>query len=402
MREPVEHTTSSPLESTAMRISLVLGTLAVGGTERQVVRLALELQDLGHDVEVLCIASGGPLSARLERAGVPWQAFGWVGLWWRGPDGRRRPSVAWAQIRKLFALRRHLRRRRPDVCHTFLFWGNAIGIPVAFLARVPVRVSGRRSLVRDEFHFSRSLSRWLVTRLVNGLSKAIVANAQMIARDVIQSEHPRAGKVRAITNGVDIPPSRSDPGVEPPVGVTVANFRAIKGHEDLLHALALIVEPPRVCLVGDGDDRPRMESLARELRVAGTVEFLGALADLSPVYLQAQFAVLSSLGEGLPNVVLEAMACGLPVIATDVGGTPELVEDGVTGFLVPPGEPAALAAALVRLAGDPDLRTRLGAAGRHRAEAFSWPACRDAHVRLYTSLLGSRARRRRQRASDAS
>ena len=160
----------------------------------------------------------------------------------------------------------------------------------------------------------------------------------------------------------------------------------------LVRAIALL--PPgsaRATVVGDGPQREDVADEIRRLGAEGTVDLAGERDDVADVLAAADVFVLPTLSEGLPMSVLEAMAAGLPVVAAAVGGVPELVDDGETGLLVPPGRPDALAAALGRLAADPALRRRLGAAGRRRAEAhFDIEACRRAHVELYRELLAAR------------
>jgi glycosyltransferase involved in cell wall biosynthesis len=151
--------------------------------------------------------------------------------------------------------------------------------------------------------------------------------------------------------------------------LTVAALSRRKGHEFLIRALAeLDGAPVRLTLAGDGPERARLERLAAELGVSGAVAFEGAVAyDRVPaLYDRADVFCLPSFAEGLPTVLMEAMAAGLPTVATNVNGTAELVDDGVTGILVPPARADLIAAALGRLAADADLRASMGAAGRRR------------------------------------
>lgn len=153
--------------------------------------------------------------------------------------------------------------------------------------------------------------------------------------------------------------------------LNVARMAPPKGHAVLLEALAALDVPFEATLVGDGPERPAIESLATRLGLDGRVRFTGALpADRTlELYREAHVFCLPSFAEGLPVVFMEAMAAGVPVVASRASGTPELVEDGVTGLLVEPGEPQQVAQALARLAADPELRRRLARAGRERVEA---------------------------------
>ncbi len=269
---------------------------------------------------------------------------------------------------------------RPDVCHAFLYWAYVLVLPVAALARVPVRVSGRRGLGRQPPRGRRLFD--LLERAVNRVTHLVVCNADAVADESARADHVPRSKIRVIPNGIDLPAEPADVEREPPVGVMVANLIAYKGHADLLRALGSMAEPPRIRLLGDGPERPALERLAAELDLEDTVAFEGFHPCPEEVVAVSQFAVLTSHEEGFPNAVLEAMAAGLPVVATAVGGVPELVDEA-TGILVPPRSPEALAATIEKVVADPDLRRTLGDAARARVEAFSWPRCVDAHVALY-------------------
>ncbi len=163
-----------------------------------------------------------------------------------------------------------------------------------------------------------------------------------------------------------------------------------KGFDVLIRAYGEAHLPGHdLVIAGEGPERAALEAVAREVVVAGRVRFVGRADRAAAVALfrHCDLFVLPSRLEPMGIVNLEAMAAGKPVIASEVGGVPELVLDGETGLLVPPEDPAALAAAMRKLAGDPDLRLRLGGAGRARAETFNWPNIADQYVRIYESIL---------------
>ena len=137
--------------------------------------------------------------------------------------------------------------------------------------------------------------------------------------------------------------------VEPPVGLMVANLISYKGHEDVITALSLLDDPPTVRFVGEGRERARLERLVEAANLGDRVIFEGSVPDAALLFQDAQFGILASHEESLPNCVLEAMAAGVPMVATSVGGVPELLEDEVNGLLVPPRAPEALAHAIERL-----------------------------------------------------
>jgi len=359
-----------------VRILLTIGTLNVGGTETQLCRLARELTDSGHEVVVFALDVGGPLARTLDEGGIPWRAFGW-----RGPLDVATTLRFWKAIKDA----------RPDVCHAFLFRAYSWTIPGAALARVPARIQGRRGL-------NRSLSPRLFDKnfkkVANRLTHVFVANSEAVANDAVEHERISSTRVRVIRNGVDIPAPAGGVDRQPPVGLMVANLIRYKGHADLIEALGLLDRPPVVRLAGIG---PEEEILKRQVKLAGLERvciFEGLVPSASRLFQEVQFGVLASHDEGLPNALLEGMAAGVPMIATAVGGVPELIEDGVSGLLVPASDPLGLARAVNTLAADPALRQRLGAEGRRRATGLSWDVCRRAHLELYHDVLGRRLRSR--------
>jgi glycosyltransferase involved in cell wall biosynthesis len=197
-----------------------------------------------------------------------------------------------------------------------------------------------------------------------------------------------------IPNAVDVAsaPRWSPAERERPLIVAVGRLKAPKDFPTLIRALSgLRPDSFEAVIVGEGPDRPRLEEEIEALGLSGRVRLAGERRDVPELLAAADVFVLPSASEGLPVSVLEAMAAGLPVIASRVGGVPEQVSDGETGLLVEPGDPNELTAALDRLIADPSLRRRLGAAGRARAEqAFDLDPFRRAHVELYSRELARR------------
>ena len=213
----------------------------------------------------------------------------------------------------------------------------------------------------------------------------------------IRARTCRRDRTVVIHNGVGLerPQRAPGPAPQPATLLSVGRFRPPKDFTSLIRAMAAL-EPgtARLRIAGDGPDRPAIEQEIATLGLHETVELLGTRADVDELLAAADVFVLSSDSEGLPMSVLEAMAAGLPVIASAVGGVPELVADKETGALVPPRDSQALAAAIREIAGDPQLRDRLGQAGRRRArQEFSLEACRRRHLDLYRDLLRKRTRR---------
>jgi glycosyltransferase involved in cell wall biosynthesis len=367
-----------------LRVAFVIGTLHIGGSELQMARLATEFVAAGHEVTVFALHAGGPVAEILDAAAVPWRGPFGIGTRWASgkPFWRQPKSLFTYQVPRMLSFARALRRYRPDVCIGYLYWGYVLATPVAAALGVPVRITTRRGMA--EGLTSQTFRR--MPRFINALTDVVVANSEMVGAEAIAIEGLPEAKLRVIHNGVDLPESSTDVAAEPPTALMIANLIAYKGHEDVIAALALLDDPPSVRFVGDGRERARLESLVNEAHLGGRVVFEGSVPQAAGLFRSAQFGILASHEESLPNTVLEAMAAGVPMVATAVGGVPELIDDEVSGLLVPPGDPESLAGAIKRLAADPALRVRLGAAARQRAEQFSWPACVRAHLDVISEV----------------
>ena len=370
-----------------MRIELILGQTAVGGTERQVVKLAEQLHYRGHHVVVVVINDNGPLSHELDSAGIEWTSVGLTGL-----SMSRIPWIPTLNsLRGLWRIMRFRMSRwgstRSDVSHSFL--DGAIVIAPLLGGRWrgrPSRVAGVRG-----FRSGSSLTSMLFGRAVRR-ADVVVCNAPHLADEMVGGFGVESSQVRVIPNGVDVPVWLADASLSPARGVVVANFQPYKGYDVLLDALTLIGTPVTVHLCGVGKERGAVRSRAIELGIEHKVVFVDPPADVQAELRSAQFAVHPSRTEGMPNAVLEQMAAGLPVIASDVGGIPMLVDEGNNGFLVPAGDSVALARAIEVVASDRELRVSMGAASRAKSEMFSWDACTQAHIDLYTELVTRRSR----------
>jgi L-malate glycosyltransferase len=283
-----------------------------------------------------------------------------------------------------------LRRERPDIVHAFLFRSYVLGAPIARMARIPVFVAGRRSL--GDFKEGRPVA-LAAERLATRITDLIIANAEAVAADTKRRERVD-GKVEVVYNGL---PEHAFAAVSPadvetagPVVLCVANLRRCKGHRYLLEAMARLRRDGRPCtllLAGEGQERPSLERQAAALRT--DVRFLGQCQDVRPLLARAHVVAHPSLEEGMSNAVMEAMAAGRAIVATSVGGTPELLAG--RGLIVPPADPAALAEAIGRVLTDHGLAARLGQAARSWShEHLSADAMVDRHVQIYTGLLERR------------
>lgn len=232
----------------------------------------------------------------------------------------------------------------------------------------------------------------LADRAVEPLTSMVICVSENERRAGLAAGVCTADRSVVIRNAVDLGTAPSARGVEPPVQVvSVGRLAAPKDFSTLVAAVARLPKG-RVHLrvFGDGPLRSELEAQTAALGIDTVVEFAGEVPDVRPRLQDADVFVLASLSEGMPVSILEAMAAGLPVVASGVPGLDEVVVDGQTGFLTPPGDAAALAARLGQLVDDSSLRNALGKAGRARAEAyFSLPAWQEAHFSLYRSLLAA-------------
>jgi glycosyltransferase involved in cell wall biosynthesis len=368
------------------RVLLLITLAETGGAQAYVASLLPALAD-EFDVAVAAHGDGLVREAALT-AGVRYFALRYV----------RRPPHPVHDALGLLELVRLFRRERPVLVHANSSKAGFLGRSAAVLARVPVRIftvhgwafSARRGL-------AAAACLW-ADRLMSPLTTTTICVAHSVRAAGIRARTCRADRAVVIHNGVDLDrPRRRDGARARPVALlSVGRLRPPKDFLTLVRAVAAL-EPGsvRLRIAGDGPDRAALSAEVARLGLDGVVELLGERHDVDELLAAADLLVLSSDSEGLPLSVLEAMAAGLPVVASAVGGVPELVRDGETGLLVPPGDPGALARALAGLVADPELRARAGAAGRRRAEReFSLDACRQAHVELYRELV-TRNRSRR-------
>jgi len=276
----------------------------------------------------------------------------------------------------------HLLRAQVRTIVTFTPHSNLLGLPLGWLAGVPVRLGTYHGYIEG---FSKQLA-WLHGRLTNSrLCSAMVAVSEQIRAYAIAREGAQAKKLFVIENGIE--PLRVDQlsdatriglraEIDVPSGaallLTVGRLTVQKGHATLLEAIARLKtsEPPHVFVfAGDGQLRTELEQKAQHLGIAEQVRFLGVRGDVNELLLAADIFVQPSVSEGLSLALLEALLAGLPVLATQVEGVVNVVEDGVSALLVPPKDPVALAHAIERLTKERDLRKSLGLAGKQRAQA---------------------------------
>ncbi|MEO5824204.1 MAG: glycosyltransferase [Vicinamibacteraceae bacterium] len=335
-------------------VVLLLTSFDVGGTERQMVELAKRLDPSRFRPHLACFHKRGRLvdeiPARIDVREFPVQGFA-------NP----------AAVGQLIAFGRWCRTIGAAIVHTCDLYGNIFGLPGAALAGVPVRIGNRREILTGD----KSRAQLTGQRLAYRLAHAVVANSSA-ACDQLEREGVPADKIRLIANGLDV--QRFTPVPERPAIrriVMVANLRAEKGHDTLLGAAPRILASypdASFTFVGEGPRREALATLTRALGIGERVNFLGECRDVAPVLAEHDLFVLPSRSEAFPNALIEAMATALPVVATNVGGIPEVLRPGVNGRLVPPDDSAALADTVLALMADPAGAAALGRAARADVE----------------------------------
>ena len=368
------------------RLVYVVTLAEVGGAQSYVRDL---LAATHEEFEVSLAAHGsGPLRDAAAQLGVPFFPLRHV---------RRALSPVHDPL-GLLELTLLFRRLRPDIVHLNSSKAGILGRLAAALARVPIRIfTAHGWAFKATSGLGAQLYLW-ADRVVRPLTTMVICVSQTELRAGLAARTCTAAKTTVIANGVDIDgaPKRREltaSGATATVEVvSVGRLAEPKDFSTLIDAVAQL-EPGTVRLrvLGDGPLRTMLEARIAERGASAAVELVGEVSDVRPYLASSDIFVLSSRSEGLPLSVLEAMAASLPVVATAVGGLNELVLDEETGLLVDAGNASGLASALARLAGDPELRARLGDAGRRRTEEeYSLNRWRSAHLALYRELLQHR------------
>lgn len=358
-------------------LAVVLTSFDPGGTEHQMTELICRLDPHSFSVHVASLSGRGTLRQRVASL-WPVADFPLASL--------RSPGTA----RQMWRLAAWLRARGIQALIACDFYANVFALPAAALARVPVRIGARRDVSVPE----RTPAQQLLQRLAYRLAHRVAANSSA-AVECLRAEGVADWRIACIPNGIDCSRfAAHEPRRRLRVITTVAHLRPGKGHEVLLRAAARVlhlVPDARFQIVGDGARRRELEREASALRISAQVAFLGHMDDVPAVLRQSDLFAFPSFMEASPNALIEAMAAGVPVVATRTGGIPEVVEHERTGLLVPPGDDRALAAALLRLIERPRLASALGAAARQTIQArFSFDRMVHAFEELIVNELSAR------------
>jgi len=340
------HVAAAAADPAKPRIDLMVSSLVpLGGAETQLLRVAHGLNARGWRVRVITFSARTELADGLEAAGIEFASL----------DVESRSSHA---LRAAVRLRQMFRQKRPDVLITFMFHADLLGRVVGRLAGIPAVVSSVRAAnIGPEL-------RYRMLAATDRLADVTTTNSSRVSDDLVRRGVVAPGKVRVIANGIDV--SRTPPsparmrelraGLEVRddefAWLAVGHLAPRKDYPTLLHAAQQLVRRVpgwQLRIVGEGALEGELRGMAAELGLESRVRFLGLRPDAAELVYAADGFVMSSSIEGTPNALIEAMLAGIPSVATDVGGVPELLEDAVCGFLVPPAAPDALAGAMERL-----------------------------------------------------
>jgi glycosyltransferase involved in cell wall biosynthesis len=357
-----------------------------GGAERMAIGLATHLPTDRFEVSMCSTREAEPHVVELLRErGVGHLAIG------------RRSRLESLHMKHLISL---MARERFDVLHTHQFGSNVWGAILGPLLRVPVVVCHEQTWSYEGQPLRRLADGYLIGRSAS----RFVAVSTRDAERMVSVEHVPAGKVAMIPNAYVPHPASPDVPLREQLGIdsstplltVVSWLRPQKALTVLLDALDIVrreVPDVRLAIAGDGDCRQELEEHTRRLSLEDRVTFLGRRDDVDAILRAADLAVMSSDFEGTPLVAYECMANGTPLVATAVGGLPDIVESGRTGLLVAPRDPAALAEAIIALLTDPDRRAAMAAAAAQRAPEFTIEAAARRFGELYESLWAQRERR---------
>jgi glycosyltransferase involved in cell wall biosynthesis len=372
------------MQDNRIRVVKFITNFYIGGTERQFVQIIRNLDLARFDLHLGCFRRDGSLLPFVESKNIPLHEY------------RIRRLYSPATWLRICEFARFLRRNRVQIVHSYGFYPNSFALPAARLAGVPVTIAS----IRDTGDVLAPRKR-RVQGMICRLATCVLANADAVGHQLIKDGY-NAEKVAVIRNGITLQPleRRAEGGplrkelgfpANAPIVAVLSRLNDLKGITYLLDAIpSVLAQCPdaRFLIVGDGPRRRDFEAYAERNGYRDRAIFTGFRLDVPEILKEISVSVLPSLSEGLSNTLIESMAAGVPVIATRVGGNPEIVEDGVTGLLAPPRDVGALAHAITMLLQNPERAEIMGKAGRDRiARAFSLDRAIDETQRLYVSLL---------------
>lgn len=368
----------------------LIGTFEIGGTECQAVQLSrLIKQEATYNVFIGCLDAAGPLRAEAELYSSE-----------KIPEFRLNSFYDvnfWSQIRRCIA---YIKEQEIGIIQTHDFYTNIFGMLAGFLAGVPVRIASKRNT------FSKTRNQMMVERQAFRAADRIVVNGEAVRASLV-AKGVSDGKIVQVYNGIDIDRFEPEPGVskldqsrelgletlaDNKVVTIVANLRSdVKNHKMFLrtaHRIKAEFDKVSFVIAGEGELVDPLKAEAAALGIAKSTYFIGRCDNIPALLSISDICMLTSRSEGFPNSILEYMAAGKPVVASSVGGVPEIVADGRTGYLIPSDDDAMASKRVLTLLRDADLAYRFGARAKAIvSERYSLSAQLDQVLGLYDSLL---------------
>ena len=355
----------------------------MGGAERNLLQVVTSLQCLGHTPIVACM-QGGEVSSTIEKNGIQVENLSIDKIY------------NLAGCKALFVLKNIIIRQQVDLIVAYHESSDFMGIILSIITRTPI-ISNRRDM-----GFRLQPRHILTYQLINRFFSHLVTVSTAVKNSVAVDQKCPEHKITVIYNGVELHEISGTENFKNELGFTndqlliccLANIRLVKGHKYLIESMRLILEKypdVRLLLLGQADVThnycEEIKALVTRYNLGEIVHFKGKISpgEVGKWLQVCDISVLPSLSEGFSNTLLESMAAGLPVVATNVGGNPEIVADGVSGYIVPPADPASLANALDKLLSNETLRVKMGKAGRQIVESkFSKEIMIDKYLDLFT------------------
>ncbi len=357
------------------KICYVIGTLEIGGTERQLLRLCRDIDKNRFLPVVISLRCGGHLKEDFEKYGI------------RVIEVGKKYKIDFLFFLRLIHI---LHKEKPDILQTFMFTSNTWGRIAGLLCRVPVIIACERSTDKwkKNHHF-------FIDIILGFFTDVIVCNCFTVKKHYERKIRPVAGKLVVIPNGIEIEDIEKPPEFvaqkKEKIVLTAGRLSPEKGIQYFIKGARIVlskIKNVKFIIVGDGPLRENLERLVYECRIKDNVIFTGYQKDMKDFITMSDVVVLSSLWEGLPNILLEAMALKKPVIATDVGGVREIVKNGENGFIVSPGCPDEIADKIINILSDDEASLKMGEnAYRFVKENFDIKKMVSSYEFLYEKLL---------------
>ena len=367
-----------------IKVLRMISNLGVGGVQKRMVSLLPKLNKERYDI-IVCSFKPGELQHCLEQSGIPVKII------------PRRFKFDPVCIYRLCSI---MKKENIDIVHTHCHKPNTTGRIAAKLAGVPVIIANEHNVDSWKSNWQLILDRWLAA-----YSDKIIAVSEAVKSFYVKNANISTDKFEVIYNGVDLDfwqnnvpakeiifKKKTELGLlqDDKVIVAIGRLHPQKGHEHLLRAAKKIIpkmQNLKFLIIGDGPMRLSLESLSERLGIKENIIFTGNREDIKDMLYLSDISVISSIREGFSNVVLESMACGKPLVATDVGGNNEIIIDGENGFIVPSKDEDALADKMLILAGNEELTKKMGLTAKQTVEKFSLMKMIHETENLYSRLI---------------